>query len=133
MCNTCLVVAVVETVHELDEEVACFFLAEGTCVGDVIEELAALCNLEHNVLTLLLFSTIFHVAVGAVLDLLNDVWMVELGAQAHLGQEQLMDLLILDVIHKFESHLGAGACINCELHLAAGTFSERLDDIVASN
>lgn len=133
MRNACLVVAVVETIHELNEEVACLFLAEGTRVGDVIEKLAAFRNLENYVLTLLLFRAIFHVAVGAVFDLLNDIWMVELSAQAHLSHEQLMNLLIINVVHEFKSHLGTGACINCELHLAASTFSKRLDDIVASN
>ena len=133
MGDTSLVVAVVKTTHELCEEVTALILRKGTGVGDVVEELTAFSDLQDNILTLPLDGTIFHIVSRGILDLFNNIWVVELTAHLNLSHEQLVDLLILDVVHELKSHLGSGASVTGQLDLATGSLTKCLDDTVVSN
>ena len=133
MGDTSLVVAVVETTHELSEEETALILRKGTGVGDVVEELTTFGDLQDNIFTLPLDGTILNVVSRGILDLFNNIRMVELTTHLNLSHEQLVDLLILDVVHELKCYLGSAASVTGQLDLATGTLTQGLDDAVVSN
>ena len=80
MCDL-LIVAVVEALHELLEEVPGFCFGECAGIGNEVEQLAALSALHNNVGDHFIISLWLLVECGADFHLLDDVGVLQLVMQ----------------------------------------------------
>ena len=95
-----LVVAVFERKEHLREEPPRLLFRQRARIRYVIKELAALRNFEHNIFALPLHAPIGpQIIAGAMLQLADDVRVVEVGAHLDFGEQQLVHVFILYVIH----------------------------------
>jgi hypothetical protein len=113
-----LVMAVVETVHELAEEISGDLLLKPSSVGDVIEYLASLGQFEDNIADVLDLAGVLDEDVLPVLELLDDVLMGEDGHSSHLGKDQLLHLVGEAILHYLDSDRSIRAELVTQFHFA---------------
>ena len=124
MSNAALM-AMMETIHELTEEVSSSWFLKSTIVGDEIKELTPESQFKHNELFLLLLAIRVFVDVSTKLQLLDNILMP--GQVLHgfdFIHEQLLDSFVHIIMHQLNGNLAACLSVEAKLDLATGSLSE---------
>ena len=128
-----VLMAVIETAHELFKVVSCDVLLKPSWYGNEVEKFSSEGQFEDNIADSPALSRQLLVLSSASLNLSDDILMLEALECLHLCHHQFLVLLWHILVHHFDSHLSARLAVNTQLNFATGAWTEGSKDLESTD
>ena len=115
---------IVQSSHELLEEVPSFWFRELPRICYEVEKLTTLRHLQNNIRHIFLLATIFDKWGSAYFLLLDDVIMFELAHSLDFHEHKLLHLIVHIIVHYFDCNFLPCFFVDTELDFTAAAVAK---------